>query len=85
MEWDNTSFYFLQSEYISTFTQFKTVDMGKVISFQWRSMGGWRPGQEVKLSPLVLIFSHKIFKMVNPKQISVIFKSDKKKKIVLSS
>ena len=42
------------------------------------SVGVWRPGQKVKLAPLVLIFSKKFFKMVNPKQISVIFKSDKK-------
>ena len=43
-------------------------------------MGVWHPGQEVKLVPLVLIFSQKIFKMVDPKQISIIFKSDKQKK-----
>ena len=50
-------------------------------------MGVWCPGQEVKLAPLVLIFSHNIFKMVDPKQISVIFKSEKqrKKKTVVSS
>ena len=46
---------------------------------QGRSVGVWRLGQEVKLAPLVLIFSHKIFKMVDPKQISIIFKSDKQK------
>ena len=45
-----------------------------------RSVGVWCPGQEVKLAFLVLIFSHKIFKMEDSKQISVIFKSDKKKR-----
>ena len=47
---------------------------------QGRSVGVWRQGQEVKLAPLVLIFSKKIFKMVDPKQISVICKSVKQKK-----
>ena len=44
-----------------------------------QGIGVWRPGQEVKLAPFVLIFSQKNFKMVDPKQILVIFKSDKQK------
>ena len=43
-------------------------------------MGVWRPGQEVKLAPLVQIFSQKIFKMVDPKQISVVCDKQKKKR-----
>ena len=47
---------------------------------QWRTMGVWRPGQEVKLAPFFLIFSQKNSKMVDPKEIEVIFESEKKKK-----
>ena len=43
-------------------------------------VGVWRPGQEVKLAPLVLIFSQKICKMEDPKQISVILKVTSKKR-----
>ena len=46
---------------------------------QWHTVGFWRPGQEVELAPLFLIFSPKNSKMVNLKLISVIFKSDKQK------
>ena len=46
---------------------------------QWCSVGFWRPGQEVELVPLFLIFSSKFSKMVDPKQILVIFKREKKK------
>ena len=37
--------------------------------FQWHSVGFWRPGQQVKLAPLVLIFPRKLFK----KKSSVLF------------
>ena len=46
---------------------------------QWRCMGFWCPGQEVELAPFHDFFQ-KICKMAAPKQIKVIFKSDKKKK-----
>ena len=35
--------------------------MGLLLDLQGRSVGVWRPGQEVKLVPLVLIFYQKIF------------------------
>ena len=41
---------------------------------QGRSVGIWRLGQEVNLAPLVMIFSQKVFKMVDSKKFSVIFK-----------
>ena len=47
------------------------------IFIAWVSGARW---QKVKLVPLVLIFSQKIVKMVDPKQILVIFKSGKRKK-----
>ena len=40
----------------------------------------WVSGTRGKIGALPLILSQKILKMVDPKQISVIFKSDKKKK-----
>ena len=52
------------------------------MEIQWRSVGVWRPGKEVKSAPLVLIFSEKIFRMVDPKQILVILKSDKQRSSV---
>ena len=48
---------------------------------QWRSVGFWCPGQKVKLAPLFLIFFQKNFQIAHPKQIKVIFKSDKQKPI----
>ena len=46
---------------------------------QWRTMGFWRPGQGVESLPLFLIFfPQKNSKVVDPKQILVIFKSEKK-------
>ena len=52
----------------------------ETFSSQGHSVCVWHLGQEVKLVALVLIFSQNIFKMVDPKQISVIFKSDQQKK-----
>ena len=40
---------------------------------QWRTVGVWRPGQEVELALLFAIFLTKISKLVDPKLISVIF------------
>ena len=51
-------------------------------SLQWRSVGSWHPGQELKLAPPFLDFfleNFQISLMVHPKQILVIFKSEKQK------
>ena len=52
------------------------------IDHQWRTVGFWRPGQEVESAPLFPdFFSHtKKSKMVDLKLISAIFKSEMKKK-----
>ena len=48
---------------------------------QWRTVGFWCRGQEVESAPLFPDFcSQKKSKMVDPKLISIIFKSEKERK-----